>query len=42
MVSLHNYYLFTILELEHLIHLDLIVNYVVTHIIKRFTDCAIH
>jgi len=42
MVSLHNYYLFTILELECSIHLELVVHYVTTHIIKRFIDCAIH
>ncbi len=35
MVSLHNYYLSTILELECSIHLELIVNYVVTHTVKR-------
>jgi len=42
MVSLHNYYLSVILELECLTHLELVVNYVAIHIIKRFTDCAIH
>jgi hypothetical protein len=42
MVSLHNYYLSIILELECSIHLELVVNYVITHIIKRFTNCAIH
>jgi len=42
MVSLQNYYLFIILELECSTHLELIVNYVATHIIKRFIDCAIH
>jgi hypothetical protein len=42
MVSLHNYYLSVILELECLTHLELVVNYVAIDIIKRFTDCAIH
>jgi hypothetical protein len=42
MVSLHNYYLSTILELECLTHLELVVNYVATHTIQRFTNCAIH
>jgi len=42
MVSLHNYYLSTILELECSIHLELVVNYVAIHIIERFVDCAIH
>jgi hypothetical protein len=42
MVSLHNYYLSTILELECSTHLELVVNYVTTHIIKIFTDGAIH
>jgi len=42
MVSLHNYYLSTILELECSTHLELVINYVVTHTIKRFIDCAIH
>jgi hypothetical protein len=37
MVSLHNYHLSTILELECSTHVELIVNYVPTHIIKRFT-----
>jgi hypothetical protein len=40
--TLYNYYLSTILELECSIYLKLVVNYVVTHIIKRFTDCVIH
>jgi hypothetical protein len=42
MVSLHNYYLSTILELECSTHLELVVNYVGPHAIKRFTNCAIH
>jgi hypothetical protein len=42
MVSLHNYYLSTILELEHSTRLELVVNYVTTHTIKRFITCAIH
>jgi hypothetical protein len=42
MVSLHNYYLSTILELECSIHLELVVNYVAIHIIKIFINCAIH
>jgi hypothetical protein len=42
MISLHKYYLSTILELECSIHLELVVNYVATHIIKNFTNCAIH
>jgi hypothetical protein len=42
MVSLYNYYLSTILELECSTHLKLDVNYVVIHTIKRFLDCAIH
>jgi hypothetical protein len=42
MVSLHNYYLSTILELEFSTHLELVVNYVAIHIIKRFIDSAIH
>jgi len=42
MVSLHNYYLSTILELECSTYLELVVNYVATHTIKRFTNCAIH
>jgi hypothetical protein len=42
MVSLHNYYLTTILKLKCSIHLELVVNYVVTHIIKKITDSAIH
>jgi hypothetical protein len=42
MVSIHNYYLSTILELERSIHLELVVNYVAIHIIKKFINCAIH
>jgi hypothetical protein len=42
MVSLHNYYLSIILELECSTHLELVVNYVATHILKRFTNCVIH
>jgi hypothetical protein len=42
MVSLHYYYLSTILELECSIHLELVVNYVATDIVKKFIDCAIH
>jgi hypothetical protein len=42
MVSLHNYYLSIILELEYSIHLELLVDYVATHTIKRFTNSAIH
>jgi hypothetical protein len=42
MVLLHNYYLSIILELECSIHLELVVNYVIIHIIEQFTDCAIH
>jgi hypothetical protein len=42
MVSLHNYYLSIILELECSTRLELIANYVATHTIKRFMDCAIH
>jgi hypothetical protein len=42
MVSLHTYYLSTILELECSIDLKLVVNYVATHTIKRFTNYAIH
>ncbi len=42
MVSLHNYYLSIILELEFSSHLELVVNYVATHTIKRFTNCTIH
>jgi hypothetical protein len=42
MVSLHNYYLSNILELERSTHLKLVVNYVAIHTIKRFIDCAIH
>jgi hypothetical protein len=42
MVSLHNYYLSIILELEYSIHLELVINYVTTHTIKIFTHCAIH
>jgi hypothetical protein len=42
MVSLHNYYLSTILELKCSIHLELVFNYVATHTIKRFIDYAIH
>jgi hypothetical protein len=34
MVSLHKYYLSIILELECSIHLELVVNYVATHIIN--------
>jgi hypothetical protein len=34
MVSLHNYYLFTILELECSTHLKLVVNYVAIHLLK--------
>jgi hypothetical protein len=40
--SLHNYYLSIILELECLIHLKLVVNYVAIHTIKRFINYAIH
>jgi hypothetical protein len=36
MVSLHNYYLSTIFELECSTHLELVVNHVATHIVKRF------
>jgi len=42
MVSLHNYYMSIILERKCSIHLELVVNYVVIHTIKRFIDCAIH
>jgi hypothetical protein len=42
MVSLHNYYLSTILELECSTHLELVVNNVAIHIIKRIIDCAIY
>jgi len=35
MVSLHNYYLSIILELECSMHLKLVVNYVPIHIIKK-------
>jgi hypothetical protein len=42
MVSLHKYYLSTILELECSTHLELVINYVKTHTIKRFTYYAIH
>jgi hypothetical protein len=42
MVSLHNYYLSIILEIECSTHLELVVNYVTTHTIKRFIDYAIH
>jgi len=42
MVSLHNYYLSTILELECSTHLESVVNYVLAHTIKKFTDCASH
>jgi hypothetical protein len=42
MVSLHNYYLSTILELECSTHLELIINYVAIHIIKKFMYRAIH
>jgi len=42
MISLHNYYLSIILKLECSTHLELVVNYVAIHIIKRFIDCAIH
>jgi hypothetical protein len=38
MVSLHNYHLSTILELECSTHLELIINYVATPTIKRFID----
>jgi hypothetical protein len=41
MVSLHNYYLSTILELKCSTHLQLIVNYVATHTIERYTNCVI-
>jgi hypothetical protein len=34
MVSLHNYYLSTILELECSIHVELVINYVAIHTIK--------
>jgi hypothetical protein len=42
MVSLHKYYLSTILELECSIHLELVVNYVATCTINFFINCAIH
>jgi len=42
MVSLHNYYLSITLELECSTHLELVVNYVGPHTIKRFTNYAIH
>jgi len=42
MVSLHNYYLSTILELKCSTQLELVINYVTIHIIKRFIDCVIH
>jgi len=42
MVSLHNYYLSIILELKCSTLLNLVVNYVATHTIKRFIDCVIH
>jgi hypothetical protein len=42
MVSLHNYYLSIIFGLECSTHLELVVNYVAIHTIKRFTNCAIH
>jgi hypothetical protein len=42
MVSLHNYYLTTILKLKCSIHLELVVNYVVTHTIKIFINSVIH
>jgi hypothetical protein len=42
MVSLHNYYLSIILELDSSTHLEIVVNYVAIHTIKTFTDCAIH
>jgi len=42
MVSLHNYYLFIIFKLDCSTYLELVVNYVTTHTIKRFTDYAIH
>ncbi len=42
MVSLHNYYLSIILELTCSTHLELVVDYVATHTIERFIDCAIH
>jgi hypothetical protein len=42
MVSLQNYYFSTILELECSNHLELVVNYVTTHTIKRFTNCVVH
>jgi hypothetical protein len=42
MVSLDNYYLSTILELECSIHLKSVVNYVAIHTIKRCIDCVIH
>jgi len=42
MVSLHNYYLSIILELECSTHLKLVVNYVAIHTIKIFIDYAIH
>jgi len=41
MVSIHNYYLSTILELECAIHLELVVNYATIYTIKKFIDCAI-
>jgi hypothetical protein len=41
MVSLHNYYLSTILEVECSTHLELVVNYVASHTIKGFTNCVI-
>jgi hypothetical protein len=42
MVSLHNYCLSIILELEYITHLELIVNYVAIHTIKIFTYRAIY
>jgi hypothetical protein len=42
MVSLHNYCLSTILELKCSTPLELVINYVATHIVKRFADCVIH